>query len=72
MRLLTRRALTAVPVPEGGYEAETVHLRRCLRGALAVEWVPIPAVYNDSPSSFRPVRDSVAVLLACLREPRRT
>ena len=71
MRLLTRRALVEIPVEEGGYEAETVHLSRCLRAALRVEWVAIPAVYNGSPSSFRPVRDSVAVLAACLRDPRR-
>lgn len=68
MRLLTRRALTEVPFPEGGYEAETVHLRRCLRARLVVRWVPIPAVYNGSPSSFRPVRDSAAVLAACVRD----
>ena len=72
MRLLARRALNEVRFPEGGYEAETVHLRRCLRAGLSVAWVPIPAVYNGSPSSFRPVRDSATVLAACVREPAHT
>jgi glycosyltransferase involved in cell wall biosynthesis len=70
MRVLTRRALTEVAFPEGGYEAETIHLRRCLRAGVTVRWVDIPAVYNGSPSSFRPVRDSLAVLSACLRDSR--
>jgi glycosyltransferase involved in cell wall biosynthesis len=69
MRLLTRRALTEIPFPQGGFEAETVHLRRCLRAGVPVAWVAIPAVYEGGPSSFRPVRDSLAVLGACLRDP---
>jgi dolichol-phosphate mannosyltransferase len=71
MRVLCRRALTEIPFPEGGYEAETVHLRRCLRAGVPVAWVPIPAVYNGSPSSFRPLRDSAVVLAACVRDPAR-
>jgi hypothetical protein len=65
MRLLTRRALLDVRFEGGGFEAETVHLRRCLRAGVPVAWVPIPAIYERSPSAFRPIRDSIAVLAAC-------
>ena len=67
MRLLRGRALHDVRFPPGGYEAETVHLKRCLQAGVAVEWVPMPAVYADERSSFRNVRDTVRVLRALLR-----
>lgn len=67
MRLLSRRALFEVPFPGGRYEAETQHLKRCLRRGVSVAWVPIPAIYDGSPSSFRSVRDSLRVLGAALR-----
>lgn len=66
MRLLQGRALHELPFPPGGMEAETKHLKRCLRAGVAVAWVPIPAIYEGQPSSFRPVRDSLAVLRAAL------
>lgn len=65
MRLLTRRALLEVRFEGGRFEAETVHLRRCLRAGVPVAWIPIPAIYGRSPSAFRPIRDSIAVLAAC-------
>ena len=67
MRLLRGRALHEVPFPAGGYEAETVHLKRCLLAGVTVEWVPIPTVYAGEPSSFRSVRDTLRVLAALLR-----
>jgi glycosyltransferase involved in cell wall biosynthesis len=66
MRLLQRRALHAIPFPPGGMEAETTHLKRCLRAGVAVAWVPIPAIYQGQPSAFRPIRDSIAVVRAAL------
>lgn len=66
MRLLTGRALREVPFPRGAYEAETRHLRRCLAAGLAVSWVPIPAIYDGEPSSFRALRDGIRVLAAAL------
>lgn len=66
MRLLCGRALAEVEFPGGGYEAETHHLKRCLRAGVAVAWVPIPAIYDGRPSSFRAVRDSVGVLRAAV------
>jgi membrane-associated phospholipid phosphatase len=63
MRLLRPAALQTLP--PGGYEAETRHLRRALRDGLRVAWVPIPAIYADEHSSFRP-RDAAHVLWALL------
>jgi len=67
MRLLRGRALREIPFPPGGYESETVHLKRCLLAGVTVEWVPIPTVYAGERSSFRSVRDTLRVLAALLR-----
>jgi Glycosyl transferase family 2 len=64
MRVLAGRALWDVSFPAGGYEAETLHLKRCLRAGLAVSWVPIPALYEGQVSSYRPLVDSLRILLA--------
>lgn len=66
LRLLHGRALWRVDFPGGRYEAETLHLKRCLRSGVPVAWVPIPALYGQ-PSSFRGVRDGARVLGALLR-----
>ncbi len=70
MRLLTAQALAAVPLPGGGFEAETHHLAAATRLGLRIAWVPIPAVYGDEQSAFRPLRDSIRVLAAILAAPR--
>jgi hypothetical protein len=67
MRLLRARALHELPPPPGGFEAETVHLRRCLRAGVPVAWVPIPAIYEGEPSSFRPLRDGARIARALAR-----
>ena len=64
MRVLCRRALTEVPPPDGGFEAETLHLKRCLRAGIPVAWVPIPAIYQGEESSFRPLRDGARIARA--------
>ena len=66
MRLLRGRALTEIEFPGGGFEAETRHLKRCLEANVRLAWVPIPAIYDGRPSSFRRVRDSVAVMRAAV------
>ena len=38
---------------------------------LEVTWVPIPAIYADERSLFRPVRDSALVLAALIRPVER-
>jgi dolichol-phosphate mannosyltransferase len=67
MRLMRGRALDLLP--DGGFEAETRHLRHALRAELPIAWVPIPAIYGDSGSSFRTGRDSLRVLWAVV-QPR--
>jgi Glycosyl transferase family 2 len=66
LRLLHGRALWTLEFPGGRYEAETLHLKRCLLAGVPVAWVPIPAVYGG-PSSFRAVRDGTRVLAALMR-----
>ena len=66
MRLLRGRALTDVQFPGGGFEAETLHLKRCITAGVAVEWVSIPAIYDGAPSSFRPIRDVARITRAAL------
>jgi membrane-associated phospholipid phosphatase len=70
MRLLRGRALATLP--DGGYESETIHLRRVLRDGLPVAWVPIPALYGTERSSFRPGRDSAKILWALVRPLERS
>jgi glycosyltransferase involved in cell wall biosynthesis len=67
MRLLRGRALHEVPPPPGGFEAETLHLKRCLRAGVRVAWVPIPAIYEGQPSAYRPLRDSGRIARALAR-----
>ena len=66
MRLLRGRALYDILFPGGRYEAETRHLKRCLRAGVTVTWVPIPTLYPGHRSSFRPVVDTARVLTALL------
>ena len=67
MRLLQGRALHELPFDGGGYEAEARHLKRCIVARVRVAWVPIPAIYEGAPSSFRVVRDTIRVARALLR-----
>lgn len=66
MRLLHGRALYEIPFPGGAMESETRHLVRCLTAGLPVGWVSIPAIYHGEPSSFRAIRDSLAVMRAAI------
>jgi membrane-associated phospholipid phosphatase/predicted MFS family arabinose efflux permease len=65
MRLIRGRALATLP--SGGYEAETAHLRRVLTDGHAVAWVPVPTIYGEERSSFRPIRDGARVWWALAR-----
>ena len=66
MRLLHGAALE-IPFPGGAMESETRHLKTCLAAGVRVAWIPIPAIYDGAPSTFRPFRDSLAVLRAAVR-----
>jgi membrane-associated phospholipid phosphatase/MFS family permease len=61
MRLFTRALLKDFPIPSGGYDAESRHLRAVLRGGQSVGSVEIPTIYDGEPSHFRPVRDTLRV-----------
>jgi membrane-associated phospholipid phosphatase/MFS family permease len=66
MRLFRTEALRAVPLPDGGYEAESRHLRALLAARRPVASVEIPTIYDGEPSHFRPVADTLAVGRALL------
>jgi predicted MFS family arabinose efflux permease len=68
MRLLRGRALHELELPEGGYEAETRHLRQALIADVAVVWVPIPTIYGAEQSSFRKLSDARKVLAAMIEQ----
>jgi dolichol-phosphate mannosyltransferase len=61
MRLFRTDVLRDDPVPEGGFDAESRHLRTLLTGGRKVAAVEIPTIYDGEPSHFRPVADTVAV-----------
>jgi glycosyltransferase involved in cell wall biosynthesis len=70
MRLIRGRALD-LPLSGDGYEAESGQLKAALVEGLDVAWVPIPAIYGNERSSFRPIRDSARVLAALIRPVER-
>jgi membrane-associated phospholipid phosphatase/MFS family permease len=72
MRLFRTEALASIPPPEGGYEAESRHLRALLAEGRRVRTVEIPTIYDGEPSHFRPLVDTIGVaraLTAPLRAP---
>ena len=70
MRLFRTDTLRAMPLPDGGFEAESRHLRSLLGAGRRVTSVEIPTIYDGEPSHFRPVADTVAVARALLGAPR--
>jgi membrane-associated phospholipid phosphatase/MFS family permease len=71
MRLFRTDALRDVPLTEGGYEAESRHLRALLASGRAVASVQIPTIYDGEPSHYRPVADSLRVARALGARPGR-
>ena len=69
MRLFRTDALRAVPLPEGGYEAESRHLRGLLAAGRSVGSVDIPTIYEGEPSGFRPLGDGARVVRAMVEAP---
>jgi membrane-associated phospholipid phosphatase/MFS family permease len=70
MRLFRTEALSDVPLPAGGYEAESRHLRALLAQRRRVAQVEIPTIYDGEPSHFRPFADTLAVAGALVANPR--
>jgi membrane-associated phospholipid phosphatase/MFS family permease len=69
MRLFHTAALRDVPLPAGGYEAESRHLRALLASGRHVSSVEIPTIYDGEPSGFRPVADTARVARALVAAP---
>ena len=69
MRLFRTAALRAVPLPAGGYEAESRHLRALLASGRQVSSVEIPTIYEGEPSGFRPLADTARVARALTAAP---
>ncbi len=69
MRLFRTDALRATPFPEGGYEAETRHLRALLAEGRTVTSVDIPTIYDGEPSGFRPLADTIEISRALVAAP---
>ena len=70
MRMLRTDTLRVLPLPDGGFEAESVHLRNVLSAGRRVASVEIPTIYEGEPSHFRPITDTVAVARALVGSPR--
>jgi membrane-associated phospholipid phosphatase len=66
MRLFRADSLRAVPFPDGGYDAESRHLRAVLASRRPIASVEIPTIYDGEPSHFAAVRDTVRVGRALL------
>jgi membrane-associated phospholipid phosphatase/MFS family permease len=61
MRLFRTEALRDVPLSDGGYEAESRHLRALLAQGRRVVPVEVPTIYDGEPSHFRPLADTLAI-----------
>jgi membrane-associated phospholipid phosphatase/MFS family permease len=71
MRLFRTSLLRDEPLPPGGYEAESRHLRSLLKDGHRVASVEVPTIYDGEPSHYRPVRDTLRVGRALTRGARR-
>jgi dolichol-phosphate mannosyltransferase len=72
MRLFHSDVLTALPLPDGGYEAESRHLRGLVKSRRQLESVEIPTVYDGEPSHYRTVVDTARVGRALIAPAPRT
>jgi len=71
MRLFRTDVLRDDPVPAGGFEAESRHLRALIGTGRRIASVDIPTIYDGEASHFRPVADTVAVARALVAPARR-
>ena len=70
MRLFRSDVLAALPLPEGGYDAESRHLRGLVKAGRELESVEIPTLYDGEPSHFHPVLDTARVARALIAPAR--
>jgi membrane-associated phospholipid phosphatase/MFS family permease len=71
MRLFRSEALTELPLLEGGYDAESRHLRGVVKSGRKLDSVEIPTVYDGEPSHYRPVIDTARVARALVAPDRK-
>jgi membrane-associated phospholipid phosphatase/MFS family permease len=69
MRLFRTAVLREHPLPPGGYEAESRHLRSLLGARRSVASVEIPTIYDGEPSHYRTVADTLRVGRALAARP---
>ena len=69
MRLFRSAVLRDHPLPPGGYDAESRHLRALLGARRAVASVEIPTIYDGEPSHYRTVTDTIRVGRALAGRP---
>jgi dolichol-phosphate mannosyltransferase len=69
MRLFRSAVLRDLPLPAGGYDAESHHLRALLGAGRRVASVEVPTIYDGEPSHFRPLVDTLSVGRALTRRP---
>ena len=69
MRLFRSAVLRDHPLPPGGYDAESRHLRALLGARRSVASVEIPTIYDGEPSHYRTVTDTVRVGRALAGRP---
>jgi membrane-associated phospholipid phosphatase/MFS family permease len=69
MRLFRTALLRDHPLPAGGYDAESRHLRALLAARRSVASVEIPTIYDGEPSHYRPVVDTIRVGRALAARP---
>src|SRR5215207_4764821 len=70
MRLFRSDVLAVLPLPEGGYDAESRHLRGLVKSGRELESVEIPTLYDGEPSHFHPVLDTARVARALIAPAR--
>jgi membrane-associated phospholipid phosphatase/MFS family permease len=69
MRLFRSAVLRDHPLPPGGYDAESRHLRALLGARRSVASVEIPTIYDGEPSHYRTVTDTIRVGRALAGRP---
>ena len=70
MRLFRTEVLRENPLPDGGYEAESRHLRALVAAGRSLAAVDIPTIYEGEPSHYRPLADTRRVARALIAPAR--
>ncbi len=66
-RLIPARVLRSINLQSTHYDLEPELLIRAVRAGFRVRGIPISTIYNDSPSSIRPARDTLRFLQMLVR-----